>query len=141
MENQKIKVEIELNPETIKEIEDIVQYMNLAHKYTGAFYEGVSTEDIIKAAIYYYIEVSTYFKQFDEGMSKESIQILNNFKEIMQSRNLKQIELSKRTGIDKATLSAILNNHNQPNLLNFLKLIAVLRTPVERAITVNKEEK
>lgn len=125
------KISIELKEDIFSFIQNLTIYENTKREIKTKKYK-ITDEDIIKAAIIHYInDIKNYYKQnvvkseFEIKQSK----LKNRFKAIMKEKGLIHKNLSLLTGIDKGTLSNILNNKVQPQSEYFLRLWVVLDYP------------
>lgn len=77
--------------------------------------------------------------------------IRNRIREALQIRNIKQVELAKKTGISKGTINNWLHNRYQPKSIPLNKMARALDVnefwlagydvPMERNLNPNKEKK
>jgi predicted transcriptional regulator len=128
-----MKVEIELQEETIKALEQYAAFYNVKHKVIGT-YDEQSIEDIIKAAIMMYIRwLSITPSPF---ISSKGLTVLSRIPHIFSSQGKSLSELSLQTGIPKSTLSGILKG-NIPNLENFIRIwLSIGQPPISNLLEI-----
>ena len=132
-----------LDDETIEFIDDLIRYENFRHKIKR---EGkiVYREDIIKAAIDYFLtDIRNYYKKHiiesKRHLFVPPLQLQNRFKDLMDIKLMKQVELSELTGINKTNLSHILSNKSQPGLDYFIRLWIAFDYPNIEDVLYKKE--
>jgi len=128
-----MKVEIELQEETIKALEQYASFYNVKHKVIGTNDEQ-TIEDIIKAAIMMYIRwLSITPSPF---ISSKGLTVLSRIPHIFSSQGKSLSELSMQTGIPKSTLSGILKG-NIPNLENFIRIwLSIGQPPISNLLEI-----
>ena len=128
-----MKVEIELQEETIKALEQYAAFYNVKHKVIGTNDEQ-SIEDIIKAAIMMYIRwLSITPSPF---ISSKGLTVFSRIPQIFSSQGKSLNELSMQTGIPKSTLSGILKG-NIPNLENFIRIwLSIGQPPISNLLEI-----
>lgn len=120
MENKFIDVNIRFKSSTIEKLEQIVNYINTRSKLLNEPNSQLITiEEMIRGATIREIEkIETFHHQiFYKGDKKlgGKYTLKNNIKEILKEKNMKQLDLSELTGIDRSNISMIVNNRNQPS--------------------------
>jgi DNA-binding Xre family transcriptional regulator len=129
---KKITIEITLNEDTVSEIDEYIHFGKFKSEFVTTDIP-INHEEFIKSAVNYYLKRLAKFKKLvDEthmGKLGKTYKLRNKFKEVMKKKRMKAIELSEKTGIDKANISMILNNRNQPSLDYFLRIWVALEYP------------
>ncbi|WP_299831297.1 helix-turn-helix transcriptional regulator [uncultured Metabacillus sp.] len=129
---EKIIFEIELEKETVHEIEDLIKYFKIRKLLTNKDFSQ-SHEEFIKSGLYAHIERLKRFHSFtiskDTYKLKSSSKLKNKIKQFMVEEGLKQKDLSELTEIDPGALSNILSNRNQPSMDYFLRIWVALGCP------------
>lgn len=132
MKNQENKICIIISEETDQFLNDVMKYENFRYRIKR---EGQLTtkEDIVKAALDHFLkDIGNFYKKHiieSKENLNQSVALKNRFKQLMEEKGLRQKDLSELTGIDKANLSNILNNKNQPGSDYFLRLWVSLDYP------------
>jgi antitoxin component HigA of HigAB toxin-antitoxin module len=122
-----MKIEINLKEESVKRLSEVAQYETLQRKIRG-FDEVVTEEDIVKGAVYDYLNKVYNFNKIKETNELGSpYQLKNRFKQIMDEDGLKPKDLEKLTGIPAKNLSRVLNNKSQPSLDYFVRICVALK--------------
>jgi DNA-binding XRE family transcriptional regulator len=123
------KFTIELSEGTIEQINVVTTYENvkntlLKNERSNSF----NIEDFISGCVNYYLEqINTHTK-----LATSNGKLQNNFKQIMEQKGLKQVDLANITKISKGNLSGILSNRIQPSVDYFLRIwFALGRPPIE----------
>lgn len=132
MENEKINITISIGKDIHSRIQDAIQYFNLSTIYEKE-YETIRTEeDFIVGAIVNFLE---YVELFPNQVKRPQITkqdkrpIKNTFKQYLRNNGIKQKDLAEAIGMDRATLSMIVNNNVQPSMESFIKLWSALNFP------------
>jgi predicted XRE-type DNA-binding protein len=127
-----VKVSVNLNPETIKQIELMVNYSKVRSKYTKRDLP-LTTEDFIKSAINDFLDKCEliHLNVISEKVVKLSGKgkLKNNIKKFLEDNDLKQKNLCELTGLDPANISYIVSNKGQPSMDYFLRIWVGLDCP------------
>lgn len=130
---KKYEIKIEINEETYSIVKNLVNYENLKNNIMQNERLPINESDIVKAALNYYLhDVRNFYKQkigSQKGNLLVSRNLKNRIQEIIDKLNLKQKDLVELTGIDKANISIILNNHSQPSMDYFIRIWLALDCP------------
>ena len=125
-----IPVTIHLKTHTIEKLFKISSYLSLRNN------EEKPVEYVIKAAIADYLDVmlptSGKEKKYIKSLLFDGPKyvIKNRFKEIMEQKNIKAVQIHRNTDISESNLSQILNNKNQNMTLDsFLRIWIALDCP------------
>jgi DNA-binding Xre family transcriptional regulator len=132
MTNKK-KIEVKLREDVIQEIDALIEYGKINLKYTDEIDPPVNSDEFINAAIFYYLQRIEKLKILTISGKLHQLnkpyKLRNKFKEIAKQKGIRPIDISELTGIDKANISTILNNKNQPSLDYFVRIWVVLGCP------------
>lgn len=121
MEDNFIEVRIRLKQSTMDSLEKIVQYFNMREKLINSERKSdiITVEELIRGSIIREIEKIETFNHLityngERSLGHRKFILKNRLKEILKEKNMKQLDLSELTGIDRSNLSMIVNNRNQP---------------------------
>jgi DNA-binding Xre family transcriptional regulator len=132
MTNKK-KIEVKLSEDVIQEINALIEYGKTNLRYTDEIDPPVDYDEFINAAIFYYLQRIEKLKILTISGKLHQLnkpyKLRNKFKEIAKQKGIRPIDISELTGIDKANISTILNNKNQPSLDYFVRIWVVLGCP------------
>jgi DNA-binding Xre family transcriptional regulator len=121
MEDSYLEVRVKLKKSTFNDLNAIVSYINSRDQIIN--HERKSSpctiEEVIKGAIVREIDkIKTFHYDIIRKGSKKiggKSPLKNRLKEILKELNIKQLDLSEMTGIDRSNISFIVNNRNQPS--------------------------
>lgn len=141
---EKVTLTVDITMKNYVNIKNLIGYC----KYNNLIIsENLPTtdEEIINAALFSYFEkIETIVRYYNVDKSalnlEEGTKIKNRIKEILKMTGMKQKELSELTGIETATLSAMLSNRNQPSIENFLRIWTVLGCPPIEEVFYREKE-
>ncbi|MBD1379188.1 helix-turn-helix transcriptional regulator [Metabacillus arenae] len=129
---EKIIFEIELEKETVYEIEELIKYFKVRNLLTNMDFSK-SHADFIKSGLYAHMERLKRFHSFtiskDTYKLKSVAKLQNKIKQYMVEEGLRATDLSELTEIDKGAISNILSNRNQPSMDYFLRIWIALGCP------------
>ncbi|WCK52813.1 helix-turn-helix transcriptional regulator [Aneurinibacillus sp. Ricciae_BoGa-3] len=125
---------IELTDTVAEKLELLTNFTNymLRDKYP----EPMTVEENIAGAVAYYLMM--YFPHVSGETTKDVMKLFplgtdaplkNRIKEELEKRKVSQNAVARELNISKSTLSAILNNRNQPSLDVFLRIWTMLGCP------------
>lgn len=134
MENNKIKINIEFDIETLNTVHKFVNWANLDEKFEKVRRSEYTIEDFIRGAVSREIERQKIHDEIfceikTKGLRKPKSKIRNNFKGIMKQLGIKQLELSELTGITESELSLALNNKRPLSFEYFMLIWTSLGCP------------
>ncbi len=121
MENDYVEIRIRIKNSTLNSLEKIVQYFNMREELINSERksEVITVEELIRGAITREIDkIKTYNHNIVYTGDKkigEKYTLKNRIKEILEEKNIKQLDLASLTGIDRSNISLIVNNRNQPS--------------------------
>lgn len=72
---------------------------------------------------------------------KDHYNFSKNLKEIMTTLGIKQIELSKETGLTQAAISQLLSGIRDPSIHTIVKIMKFIPVNFNKLITIAKKEK
>ena len=126
-----IEVPVRLRESTLQFIENIVEYENKKNLLLNKNKPYATVEDFIAGCCIEIIKkIETYNEKIVHGFDiTGEYKLKNNIKKILKEKNIKQLDLSELTGLDKSTINLIVNNRTQPTLEAFLKIWAALDFP------------
>ena len=144
MENEKVYFTISVNEDTAKQIRYYSDFMNRRNSFLENKKAMVTDEDIIKAALFQFFEILDKYYEFENPdniqLSPKS-KIKNKFREIAMREGIDQSTISKVTGIERANISRVFNNRNQPSMDYFFRIwLALERPPIEELFYEEIEE-
>jgi len=67
----------------------------------------------------------------DDELGIELYTVTSNLKDVLNDKKMSQTELCERTGINKSTLSNIINSPEKITLLNAYRISKILKRPIE----------
>lgn len=133
MPDDYIEIKIRFKQSIIDKIEKIVQYINLREKLLNTERKStqVTIEEFIRGSSVQMIEkIETYNHLItydgDKSLGSKNLILKNRIKEILKEKKMTQLDLCELTGIDRASMSFIVNNRNQPNADSLLKIWVAL---------------
>lgn len=139
MENEYVEVKVRIKRSTLDSLEKIVQYFNMREELVNSERksEPVTVEELIRGAVVREVDkIKTYnHKIVYTGDKKigERYTLKNRIKEILEEKNMKQLDLAALTGIDRSNISFIVNNRNQPSADYLLRIwVALDFYPLEK---------
>jgi DNA-binding Xre family transcriptional regulator len=121
MEESYVEIKVKIKKSTFDDLTSIANYINSRHylKNDENKNKPASIEEIIKGATVREIDK---IKTFHYGVVRKGSKkiggkapLKNRLKEILKELNIKQLDLSEMTGIDRSNISFIVNNRNQPS--------------------------
>jgi len=128
----KHSITIQISHDTLNKLQEVISIHNFRQKQDT----GITVEDIIKAALYRYLN-----RLQDKSIvnwSKEIITLLpldtdlplkNRIKEYLKEIGISQSDLAQRSKLPVSTISSILNNQHQPSIDHFLRIYYALDCP------------
>ncbi|GGI18029.1 helix-turn-helix transcriptional regulator [Gottfriedia solisilvae] len=120
-----MKVEIELKEETIRRIQDYVDYYNTKKRLNNKP-ANTTVEDIIKASIAIYLDWR--INEPPQVIKQGNFKVNSKIREVFEQRDKTQSESAQLCNISKSTMNSIWNG-NLPNLENFIKIWLALGKP------------
>lgn len=140
MEDNFIEVRIRLKQSTMDSLEKIVQYFNMREKLINSDRKSdiITVEELIRGSIIREIEKIETFNHLityngEQSLGHRKFILKNRLKEVLKEKNMKQLDLSELTGIDRSNLSMIVNNRNQPTADFLLRIwVALDFYPLEK---------
>lgn len=123
-----VKVCIELNDQ---EFEDISKKINLINHKNEIMnqHQNYTVEDFVIGAIVDKLSFLNNIVSNQQSIIQDKLQINNQFKEVAKERNIKQVDICKKTGISKAMLSQVFNNKVNITMDTFFKVWIALECP------------
>lgn len=102
-------------------LEKIVQYFNMREKIINSKrkHDLITVDEMIRGAIVREIErIETYnhliTHKGDISLADGRYELKNRLKEVLAEKGMKQLDLCDLTGVDRSTISTIVNNRSQP---------------------------
>lgn len=121
MEESYVEVKVKIKKSTYDDLNSIVYYLNSRHQLRNNENKNspCTIEEIIKGATIREIDkIKTFHYNVVRKGSKKiggKAPLKNRIKDILKELNIKQLDLSEMTGIDRSNISFIVNNRNQPS--------------------------
>jgi DNA-binding Xre family transcriptional regulator len=121
MEDSYVEVRVKFKKSTMDKLNSIVNYINSRDQLVNSAKKETpyTVEEMIKGATVREIEkIETFHYNVVRKGSKKlggTAPLKNRLKEILKELNIKQLDLSEMTGIDRSNISFIVNNRNQPS--------------------------
>lgn len=131
--NDFIEVKIRLKRSTMDSLEKIVQYFNMREKIINSErkHDLITVEEMMRGAIVREIEkIETYnhliVHEESNSILGQKFELKNRLKEVLSEKGMKQLDLCELTGIDRSTISTIVNNRSQPTADSLLRIWVAL---------------
>ncbi|MBX6362157.1 MAG: helix-turn-helix transcriptional regulator [Acidobacterium ailaaui] len=138
-----VKLQIEIKKDTFNEILNLIGFENFDNKTND---KGLPSNhditDFISGCVNTYIkQINALAEMVQFHELGKPYQLKNRFKEIFQNKGLKQVQISKMTGIDRSNISMILANKNQPSLDYFIRLWVAADCPPIHEVLYRENQK
>lgn len=133
MEDTFVEFPIRLKRSTYDKLDSIVRYFNNREVIVNSErqHEVITIEQMMRGAIVREIEkIETYnhLITYDgkKTLGERGFVVKNRIKQILKERNMRQLDLCELTGIDRSSMSGIVNNNNQPSADYLLRIWVAL---------------
>jgi len=128
-----VKMEIYFPKEDYDTIEEYINHVSSVKRIDKLLHEDITIKDFIIGATRREIEnvknINEVFCELKYRGYVRPIKLKNNFKDILKSMGLKQLDLEDMTGIGNSDISGIVNNRKIISLDHFLRIWIALGCP------------
>ena len=146
MDNEKIKLEINVPKKEYKKIKEYIDHIANSKKIDKLLHDDISIENFIIGSIRREIEnienLNEVFCELKTRGYVRPIKLKTNFKEILKTMGLKQLDLESMTGIGGSDISNYMNDRRLMSLDHFLRIWIALGCPnIDRIFYVENKRK
>ncbi|MFZ3580202.1 helix-turn-helix domain-containing protein [Virgibacillus sp. DJP39] len=126
------QISFEVEDETYEKIKKLIDWINLDNEFSSVTVkkEKVKIEDFVKGSVIEKMDdIDTMQSLLNPPEVYSGMEVRNHFKKVAKEKEIQQVDICERIGINKTNLSLIFNNKKTLRTDVFFKIWLILGSP------------